>query len=266
MEETDVIQGGWNRFDVIVGIQIDPEYVKKHDPDAFFRRMTQPQVDALFEHFSTQLMRVIWTKTDRVYFDEDSSRLWVDYELKNKLEALKMDEKDLRRGYKNRMAEKVLKRAVLYAISRCIDTIDKAKLGTVIVLKEEMEMAIFNQEEYYKHWCNMLTEWKLSPKQGVSELRTDEANRERLKIVLQMAPVLSRQRVIEETGWNDGSPHLKETLGSFTTEGKVKIIAMEESRQLIKEHMEDRKWLEYQKVKVPVRGQSPTFYQWIEEV
>ncbi len=265
MEQTDVIQGGWNRFDVVVGIPIDPEFLKEHDPDTFFRRMSTAQWDDLYEHFSNQLIKVIWSKTDRVHFDEEATKIWVKYELKNKMEALRMAEKDLRRGYKNRMAEKVLKRAVLYTISKFIDLIDEAKVGSIIVTAEEMNMAIHNQEEYYGHWNRMLTEWKLSPKSGESTLFTDEAKRERLKAVLQLMPQVSRQRVIEETGWNDGSNYFKDTLGSFVSENKIKTYAMQDARALIEEHKSEKGWIDFQKVKLPVRGKVPVFYEWIGE-
>jgi len=263
MEEADVIQGGWNRFDIIVGLPINPEILKEHDPETFFQHRTQEELDDEYDYYATQLLNVIQTQVGMIYFTDDAAAMWCKYEHKQKTEALKLSEKDLRRGYKNRMAEKVLKRAVLYAISRHIKNIHTAKAGEVLVDDDEMQMAIDNQEEYYAHWQKMLSEWKISPKAGESQLTTDVAKRERLKAVLKLKEYISRQRVIEETGWNDGSRNLKDTIDSFIEENKVQSFSLGNSRELIQHFIADAEWIEFNRIKLPVRGQAPIFYRWI---
>ncbi len=263
MDEGDVIQGGWNRYDIITGIPI--ENIKPHDPKSFFQHRTQEEIDNELEYYAIQLLNVISTPCTMIYFSDDAAQLWCDYEYKQQIMKRQINEKDLRRGYKNRMAEKVLKRAVLYTISRYIQTIQHAKLGEILVDEEEMQMAIDNQEEYYSHWQHMLSEWKLAPKTGESKLTTDTAHRDRLKAIIKLAEHVSRQRVIEESGWNDGSKYLMDTLGSFITEHKVEQITQEESRRLIQQHINDPKWIEWQRIKLPMRGQAPNFYKWIGE-
>ncbi len=263
MEEGDVIQGGWNRYDIVTGVPIDPEILKPHDPDTFFQHRTQEQIEEEYDHFAIQLIKVVQSKVNMIYFSEEAAKLWCEYEHKQKIEALSISEKDLRRGYKNRMAEKALKRAVLYAISRHIETIDKATIGQVFVDEEEMKIAISNQNEYYEHWQHMLSDWKLSPKSGESRLTTDTASRDRLKAVLKLSEYVSKQKIIEETGWNEASRPLKETLDSFIEENKIQVICLDNSRELIRLHETDKKWIEWQKIKLPVRGQAPIFYKWL---
>jgi len=263
MSEQDVIQGGWNRYDIITGVPIDIELLKRHNPDTFFKHRTPEQIDDEIDKYATQLLHVTQSKVNMIYLTEEAAAMWCDYEFKQQVEKRQISEKDLRRGYKNRMAEKALKRAVLYAISRHIETIENAKISTILVDEEEMKAAIANQDEYYSHWVKMLSYWKLAPQLGESVLRTDTAKRDRLKAVLHMQEFVSRQRVIEETGWNDGSKHLEETIHSFEEERKVQIISLDNSRELIKKFEQDKKWLDWQKVKIPVRGAVPIFYRWI---
>ncbi len=111
----------------------------------------------------------------------------------------------------------------------------------------------------------MLSEWKLAPKTGESKLTTDTALRDRLKAILKLSEYVSRQRVIEDSGWNDGSKYLTDTMGSFVTEHKVEQITQQSSRDLIQQHANDSKWIEWQRIKLPVRGQAPTFYKWVGE-
>lgn len=262
MEESDVIQGGWNRYDVVVGVPM--ENITMHDPESYFQHRTQEQINEEYEIYATKLVNVIQSKVNMVYFTDDAAEMWCKYEFQQQIDKKTIGEKDLRRGYKNRMAEKVLKRAVLYAISRHIDVMKESKTGDILVDAEEMEAAIANQEEYYKHWQTMLSIWKLSPKAGESILTTDAAKRDRLKAVLQMRDYISRRRVIEETGWNDGSRHLKETVDSFSEEKRIQIISLGNSRALIEAHKDDKEWLEWQRVKYPPRGVLPIFYHWVE--
>jgi len=265
MEEGDVIQGGWNRYDIITGLPISLDELHPHNPETFFRHRTQEQIDDEYDKHAIRLINVIQSKVSMIYLTDDAATMWCEYEYKQQIEKRKISEKDLRRGYKNRMAEKVLKRAVLYAISRHIDSIEHAKIGDVMVDDDEMRAAIANQAEYEQHWLTMLNQWKLSPKAGESTLTTDTAKRERLKTILKLKDYISRQRVIEETGWNDGSKHLKETIDSFIEEKKIQTISLDNSRTLIKQHETDTEWLEWQRVKPKVRGQAPLFYKWVGE-
>jgi hypothetical protein len=111
----------------------------------------------------------------------------------------------------------------------------------------------------------MLASWKLSPKSGESRLTTDTASRDRLKAVLKLNEYVSKRRVVEETGWNDTNRTLKETLDSFMDEKKIIVIALQNSRDLVKKYENDAKWVEWQKIKVPLHGQAPIFYKWVGE-
>jgi hypothetical protein len=153
IEEKDVIQGGWNRFDIVIGMPLNANELQKHNFETFFQQCTQEEIESEIENYATKLLNVINAQGIRnVGLTDDAARMWCDYEHNKKIEALQLTEKDWKRGYLNRMAEKALKRAVLYAVSRHISTIDKAKLGEILVDDTEMQLAIDNQEIYYQNW------------------------------------------------------------------------------------------------------------------
>jgi hypothetical protein len=264
MEDGDIIQGGWNRFDVVVGKEKNIEKIRKHD-DSFFEQQTNQMIDVEFDFYATKLLKVINSKAGTINLDEDAKSIWCDYEIKCKADSIDLEDQDLRRGYKNRMAEKVLKRAILYTISKHIEVIDNATDGILLVEREEMQMAIDNQEEYYKHWVKMLEERGKQP--PTSTVTTNRAEREYFEKMFKENMVdrlISRQKLIKVTQWNSNDKRLISNIVSAHEEEKIIELSDDEVKKILRTHKEAKEWGWFERMYInPKWRKPPTIFKWV---
>jgi hypothetical protein len=278
MKNDGFIQGGWNRYDVIVGNPLKPEDVQKYDDDFFIPQSKLSEFTAVPKNIADKLIKLAKSEEMIILLDEKANVIWREYAYEMKIEVVKLEDKDLRRGYLQRQAEKALKRAGLYTISKSFEVLEHCpKVKQTIINEEgepetvlmraliceytEMEMAISNQREYYKYWLKMLQERKNTPPE--SKVQTNQAEREWFALSAKREPILSRKMLIEFTQWNDGDRRLNENISSAISEGKLKMLTEMEVRQLCNLHRGDLDWFAHMHIS-PSFKNIPHLYEWIQ--
>ena len=202
--------------------------------------------------------------------DDESKQAWTKYELKYRRLKRGCKVLDPKRGFYARQAEKVLKYAALYYVSRnferLISSRDPPRLLTYEL--EDMQRAIKTQEFYLKNFEKMLVDWKAIPKDS-GKLYTDRAFRETTIATIKQFGLISKLKLADELGVNNNNQLLMETLSSLLSEGKIEQVGggtdedRSKSRQLIAKA--NKQWLKMQLVNPKPRGNPPVFYKPVSE-
>lgn len=277
MKNDGFIQGGWNRYDMIIGNPLKPDEVEHYTSDFFIPQSKISDFTSVPQEIAVKLFILIELEETIIILDEEANELWRNYAYEMKVEAVKLPDIDLRRGYLQRQAEKALKRAGLYTLSEAFTILKKLPkvkqtiyvngepetvlMNMIICQKEEMNMAISNQREYYQYWLKMLAERKNTPPE--SRVQTNQAEREWFAVNAKKEPIMSRKMLIEATQWNDGDKRLHDNISSAIEEGKLKQFNDLEVRQLLNLHRGDLAWFEHMHIS-PSYKNIPYLYQWIE--
>jgi hypothetical protein len=170
-------QGTGNRINIEMFNDKDIQDVEIN-PESFFKgRVFEAQRDNFIEEVSEILAKFRSCPIKYVQPDEESSKLWTEYEYKCKVMAKKqyqLNTYDLHYSYLARSAETALKLSGLYAMSRRWSVVTKEgyDMPELIILKQDMERAIAKSTHHYEQFCLMLNSWRLRPEQA--NIRTYE--------------------------------------------------------------------------------------------
>jgi len=240
MDETLFTQGLGNRLDYVV---FDPpEEPPKFDPRVFFGESWARGKDEMIGRFARMLSGVVNSNLRFLSIDPESeaAEMWTDYRYQIELRKRKLTDRGLgllKWSYLSRQAEKALRRAGLYCISRNIRSIPRMASGfdTLVVSEEDMRLAIQRQEKYYEYFEKLLSRWMKSPKPR-SGPQTDLMDLERMLAIIEDTPykVIDNPRWMEEAGYGFRNKfyELKKTLlirGDVVelTEAEVKKLPAE---------------------------------------
>jgi hypothetical protein len=282
MKTTAFIQGGWNRYDMIIGNPLSEEQVDLLPEDFFIRgRKKIAEFEGISQQHAAQLLPIAEGERIYVELDEEANLLWREFEQRMKKEAVKLEERDLRRGYLQRQAEKALKRAMLYTVSVVLEKIHLLQPETFVDFEGKqrtekllicegwaMDMAIKNQEELFGYWLKMLEERKRTAISG--EVRTDAAEMDyfdsKMKELSEKYGVFSRKLVIEATGFKDGDKRLTSNIDTAQQRGKLKVLTGDDSRAICNKHRNDNNmdWFAAQDINPSFRH-PPYLFRWLGE-
>ncbi len=252
------IQGGWNRYDMIVGNPLRPEEVERYTPEFFLPdKEASKEFGDIPYHWAEKLSILNSDNKIRIMLVDEIADLWTAYEQKCKLEAIKLKETDLRRGYLQRQAEKALKRAALYEISSIINDLNKFPTSDYIdrlevhrvekiiaVRKQNMEKAIANQETYYQYWLKMLEERGQAA--SSNEVKTDANEIEyfdkHMEALSKKYGIFSHKLIIEATQWKDGDKRLTTNIDTAIERGKLHRLVPEQAKLMLMKKKSDKDW------------------------
>jgi len=265
------VQGLGNRLDYVVVEESGEEKIINHEE--FFRRIKHEEI---LEPFAIRLRNLIESPINLVWLDDEAQKFWVNYEKGTRDRIKKLESRDLKRAYLARQAEKVLKRAALYTVSRNmrldsgILSTDEENLGRfpedtpgeLICSKDDLNLAIQSQEFYFANFCKMLENWRSGRRRAEYAILTDETIRDTISAIIQREGVASRQLIIDETRLNEGNKKLTDTISSLWFEKKIETMAGQESRDFIAKQTQE--WKDRQHIK-NFRGIAPVLHKWIGE-
>lgn len=238
MDETFFAQGLGNRIDYVV---FDPpKEAPRIDPDEFFGSSWVKEKDEAIGKFSRQLFGVLNSSCKFIGIDLSSNvgRLWADYRYEIELKKRDLPEKGVSSlfwSYLSRQAEKALRRAGIYCVSRNVKSVRRMKeIDTLILSEDDMRRAIERQKRHYRYFEIMLNRWlrQPSPRGGA---KTDLVDLERMLSIIFDTPykMISNPRWISEAGYGFQNKfyQLKATL---ILQGDVRELSEEEMKSLTK--------------------------------
>lgn len=280
MKCDDFIQGGWNRYDFDIGCPIKPEEVELL-PESFFHGGNledNEKFEVIHYKFAEQLKKIVIGDEIYLMLDDEANLLWRKYQKEMKQKAVSLPNKDLVRGYLQRQAEKALKRAMLYAISKHLHHLEHLESESatsfngdvkserrLIIEGADMQNAISNQRGFLEYYKQMLEE-RVS-EAGKGKVETNEAERQyfaqKCEMLTKKFGMFSRKLLIEGTQWNDGDKRLTDNIRSAQFEGKLKLMSTDVTKGICAKHKKDKDmdWFTKQKIS-PSYKNPPYLYQW----
>jgi hypothetical protein len=245
LDETFFIQGLGNRLDYVVWDP--PEDLPEIKPEEFFGIPWQRDRDLMIEEFANDLYGVLSSPLRFVDIDptSEAAKMWVEYRHEIELRKRKLPSRglsELKWSYLARQAEKALRRACLYCISRNIKALPRlGKLDTLIINEKDMELAIKRQEKYYEYFETLLNRWIAFP-QPRGPAQTDMADLERMLAILANSPykIMTNSQWLKESGYGFRNKFY-ELKRHLIDAGEVEELGEEEVKKL---PPEVKKWLE----------------------
>jgi|GEM_PF-4878125 len=239
LDETFFTQGLGNRMDYI--LFEPPKEPRKVTPDDFFGIEDRSEVSRIIKSFADDLLKLLNSNIRFVGIDPEVAELWTDY--RNDIERRKRQLSGhgldvLKWAYMSRQAEKALRRAGVYCVSRAIYSPLMLRSDTIVVNEQDMRLAIERQEEHYRHFEQLLREWMKSPEPR-SRKSTDVADLERMIAIIEDRPhkMITNQQWLKESGYGFQNKfyYLK---GVLLARGDVRELTPEEIGRLNKDQLE----------------------------
>ena len=219
-------------------------------------RMREEDISKL----GNQLLGVMQSNVTYVGFtteaQEEHSKF--DYEIQKQRRAL--DPNDFKRSYLQRQSTKCLRRAVIYAMSRRAESIQKT--ADVLVQVDDMKLAVKRQKDLYDDFLKLLKDWRTYEKGSEHPPSTDIGDKERVLSVMSQIKFASKTLLAEKAGYNKDNIKFILTLKSLVAEGKLKDFDKDERKLLIAKMGDGKR----KKLRIGnVRGIPPALYQYVEE-
>ena len=280
MKVNAFIQGGWNRYDFIIGIPIKPEEVELLE-ESFFHGGNleeRQRFEEAYHDCVDELKKIIDGDPLRLILDDESNLLWRQFQREMKQKAVALPNKDLVRGYLQRQAEKALKRAMLYTISLHLHHLEHLKSEefpdfdgnmkkerNLVIEGNTMKIAIENQRSFLDYYKQMLIERVSEVDSGL--VFTNEAERNyfamKCEKLAEKYGMFSRKLLIEATQWNSCDRRLTDNIESAKVERKLIEFSGDESRGICVKHKieNDMTWFEAQQIS-PSFKNPPYLFKW----
>lgn len=100
MKVVAFIQGGWNRYDILLGIKVKPEDIEMLSENFSKRHSTnRNQFEGIPNYYARKLAKLALGGKMYVELDDDADLIWRKFEQEMRREAVKLDDMDLKRGY-----------------------------------------------------------------------------------------------------------------------------------------------------------------------